>query len=99
VYEGQNLVSMREVVLVHLNHRLNLFGFLYLGDFAGERYADGNAGMLDIVAALEWVRDNIANFGGDPGNVTVFGQSGGGSKVSTLFGCRRPRGCSTARSR
>ena len=86
MYEGQNLVSMRDVVLVHLNHRLNLFGFLYLGDLGGERYADGNAGMLDIVAALEWIRDNIANFGGDPNNVTVFGQSGGGSKVSTLFG-------------
>jgi para-nitrobenzyl esterase len=92
VYEGQNLVSMRDVVLVHLNHRLNLFGFLYLGDIAGERYADGNAGMLDIVAALEWVRDNIANFGGDPNNVTVFGQSGGGSKVSTLFGMPAAKG-------
>jgi len=86
VYEGQNLVGMRDVVLVHLNHRLNLFGFLYLGDLDGERYADANAGMLDIVAALEWIRDNIANFGGDPSNVTVFGQSGGGSKVSTLLG-------------
>ena len=92
VYEGQNLVSMRDVVLVHLNHRLNLFGFLYLGDLGGERYADGNAGMLDIVAALEWIRDNIANFGGDPGNVTVFGQSGGGSKVSTLFGMPSAKG-------
>jgi para-nitrobenzyl esterase len=92
VYEGQNLVNMRDVVLVHLNHRLNLFGFLYLGDLAGERYADGNAGMLDIVAALEWIRDNIANFGGDPGNVTVFGQSGGGGKVSTLFGMPAAKG-------
>src|SRR5687768_7639682 len=92
VYEGQNLVNMRDVVLVHLNHRLNLFGFLYLGDIGGERYADGNAGMLDIVAALEWVRDNIASFGGDPNNVTVFGQSGGGSKVSTLFGMPAAKG-------
>jgi len=92
VYEGQNLVSMRDVVLVHLNHRLNLFGFLYLGDLGGERFADGNAGMLDIVAALEWVRDNIASFGGDPNNVTVFGQSGGGSKVSTLFGMPAAKG-------
>jgi para-nitrobenzyl esterase len=92
VYEGQNLVNMRDVVLVHLNHRLNLFGFLYLGDLGGERFADGNAGMLDIVAALEWIRDNIANFGGDPGNVTVFGQSGGGSKVSTLFGMPAAKG-------
>ena len=92
VYEGQNLVGMRDVVLVHLNHRLNLFGFLYLGDAGGERYADANAGMLDIVAALEWVRDNIANFGGDPANVTVFGQSGGGSKVSTLLGMPAAKG-------
>jgi len=92
VYEGQNLVGMRDVVLVHLNHRLNLFGFLYLGGTGGERYADGNAGMLDIVAALEWVRDNIANFGGDPNSVTVFGQSGGGSKVSTLLGMPAAKG-------
>jgi para-nitrobenzyl esterase len=92
VYEGQNLVNMRDVVLVHLNHRLNLFGFLYLGDLGGERYADGNPGMLDIVAALEWIRDNIASFGGDPNNVTVFGQSGGGSKVSTLFGMPAAKG-------
>ncbi len=92
VYEGQNLVGMRDVVLVHLNHRLNVFGFLYLGDAGGERYADGNVGMLDIVAALEWVRDNIARFGGDPANVTVFGQSGGGSKVSTLLGMPAARG-------
>src|SRR6188768_1155589 len=92
VYEGQNLVNMRDVVLVHLNHRLNLFGFLYLGDLGGDRYADGNAGMLDIVAALEWIRGNIASFGGDPGNVTVFGQSGGGSKVSTLFGMPAAKG-------
>ena len=75
-----------------VNHRLNIFGFLYLGDLGGERYADGNAGMLDIVAALEWVRDNIARFGGDPGNVTVFGQSGGGSKVSTLLGMPAAKG-------
>jgi len=92
VYEGHNLANIRDVVLVHLNHRLNLFGFLYLGDVAGERYADGNVGMLDVVAALEWVRDNIANFGGDPNNVTVFGQSGGGSKVSTLFGMPAAKG-------
>jgi para-nitrobenzyl esterase len=92
VYEGQNLTSIRDVVLVHLNHRLNLFGFLYLGDLGGDRYADGNAGMLDIVAALEWIRDNIANFGGDPANVTVFGQSGGGRKVSTLLGMPAAKG-------
>ena len=71
-----------DVVLVSVNHRLNIFGFTYLGGIS-EKFADsGNAGMLDLVAALEWVRDNISNFGGDPGNVTIFGESGGGGKVS-----------------
>src|SRR5262249_13811740 len=64
-------------------HRLNVFGFLYLAELAGSAYADsGNVGMMDCVAALEWVRDNIAAFGGDPGNVTIFGQSGGASNVA-----------------
>jgi para-nitrobenzyl esterase len=86
VYDGTNLAAKHDVVLVALNHRLNVFGYLYLGEIAGEEYADsGNAGMLDIVLALEWVRDNIAHFGGDPGNVTIFGESGGGGKVSTLM--------------
>jgi len=86
VYDGTNLVAKHDVVLVALNHRLNVFGYLYLGEIGGEKYADsGNAGMLDIVLALEWVRDNIAHFGGDPGNVTIFGESGGGGKVSTLM--------------
>src|SRR5262249_7578234 len=68
------------------------FGFLYLADL-NEKYAhSGNAGMQDLVMALEWVRDNIANFGGDPGNVTIFGQSGGGSKVSTLLGMPAAKG-------
>ena len=72
--------------MVTINHRLGAPGFLYLGDLAGEEYADsGNVGMLDIVAALRWVRDNIATFGGDPGNVTIFGESGGGAKVSVLL--------------
>jgi len=71
--------------MVSLNHRLNVFGYLYLGELGGARYADsGNAGMLDIILALAWVRDNIANFGGDPHNVTIFGESGGGQKVSAL---------------
>ncbi len=65
-FNGTNLATKHDVVVVTINHRLNLFGFLYLGDLAGPKYADsGNAGMLDIVAALEWVRDNIAAFGGD----------------------------------
>ncbi len=68
------------------NHRLNLFGYTYLGEQADERFASsGNVGQLDLVAALEWVRDNIDRFGGDPGNVTIFGESGGGGKVSTVM--------------
>jgi para-nitrobenzyl esterase len=74
------------VVVVSINHRLNVFGYLNMAAAGGEKYARSvNVGMLDIVAALEWVRDNVARFGGDPGNVTVFGQSGGGAKVSTLM--------------
>jgi para-nitrobenzyl esterase len=86
IYRGHNLAKNHDVVFVGVNHRLNVFGFLGL-DSAGIAGFDGsaNAGMLDIVAALEWVRDNIAQFGGDPNNVTIFGQSGGGGKVSTLL--------------
>src|SRR5713101_4462078 len=76
-YDGSNLARKRDVGVVTVNHRLNAFGFLDLSSLGGAKFADsGNVGMLDIVAALEWVRDNIANFGGDPGNVTVFGESG-----------------------
>lgn len=83
-YDGENLCHRGDVVVVSMNHRLNLFGFLNLASY-GEAYASsGNVGMLDLVAALEWVRDNIGNFGGDAGNVTIFGQSGGGAKVGTL---------------
>lgn len=85
-YDGTRLAMNHDVVVITLNHRLNVFGHLYLGEIAGEPYADsGNAGMLDIVAALEWVRDNIAEFGGDARNVTIFGESGGGGKVITLM--------------
>ena len=85
-YDGTELAKKHDVVLVTLNHRLNAFGFLYLGKLGGEKYADsGNVGMLDIAAALDWVKGNIAEFGGDPGNVTIFGQSGGGSKVTTAM--------------
>jgi para-nitrobenzyl esterase len=85
-YDGTNLARRRDVVVVGLNHRLNVFGYLYLGELGGAKYADsGNVGMLDIVLALEWVRDNIAHFGGDPANITIFGESGGGAKVSTLM--------------
>jgi len=93
IYNGANLSRRRDVVVVTLNHRLNLFGYLYLAEIGGEKYADsGNAGMLDIVLALQWVRDNIAAFGGDPGNVTIFGQSGGGGKVCTLMGMPAAKG-------
>ena len=86
IYDGGNMARKHDTVNVTVNHRLNSFGFLYLADLGGAKYADAsNCGMLDAVAALEWVRDNIANFGGDPNNVTIFGQSGGGGKVSTLL--------------
>jgi para-nitrobenzyl esterase len=82
-YDGENLARRGDVVVVSLNHRLNVFGYLDLSKFGYA--ASGNVGMLDIVAALEWVRDNIENFGGNPQMVTIFGQSGGGGKVSTLM--------------
>jgi len=85
-YDGERLAREHDVVMVSMNHRLNVSGFLDLSQIGGERYAQsGNASMLDLVQALQWVRDNIANFGGDPGNVTIFGQSGGGGKVTTLM--------------
>jgi para-nitrobenzyl esterase len=84
-FDGTRLAQRGDVVVVTVNHRLNLFGYLYLGN-ADERFADaGNAGILDLVAALRWVRENIAAFGGDPDNVTIFGQSGGASKVGALM--------------
>lgn len=85
-YDGENLSLRGDVVVVSINHRLNVFGYLNMAAVGGEKYARSiNLGMLDIVAALQWVRDNVARFGGDPANVTVFGQSGGGGKVSTLM--------------
>ncbi|MGE0259840.1 MAG: carboxylesterase/lipase family protein [Alphaproteobacteria bacterium] len=93
VTDGGNLARRGDAVVVSVNHRLNIFGFLHLADIGGERYAhSGNAGMLDLVAALAWVRDNIASFGGDPGNVTIFGESGGGGKVSVLLTMPEARG-------
>jgi para-nitrobenzyl esterase len=86
VTDGANLARRGDVVVVSVNHRLNICGYLHLEDVAGERFAgSGNAGSLDMVRALEWVRDNIAAFGGDPGCVTIFGESGGGGKVSALL--------------
>jgi para-nitrobenzyl esterase len=91
-YDGENLASRGDVVVVSLNHRLNAFGFLDLSKYGDQYAASGNVGMLDIVAALEWVRDNIESFGGDPGVVTIFGQSGGGGKVSTLMAMPAAKG-------
>jgi para-nitrobenzyl esterase len=86
VYDGENLARRGDVVVVSLNHRVGMVGFLNLAWLGAEKYAaSGNAGMLDIVAALEWVRNNVRNFGGDPENVTIFGQSGGGGKVTALM--------------
>lgn len=91
-YDGLNLAKSGDVVVVTLNHRLNILGFLDLSAF-GDRYSrSGNAGLLDLIAALEWVRDNITAFGGDPGNVTIFGQSGGGGKVTTLMATPSAKG-------
>ena len=93
LYDGTELASRHGVVLVSVNHRLNVLGFLYLAQTGSARYANAtNAGALDLVAALEWVRDNIESFGGDPRNVTIFGQSGGGGKVATLQSMPAARG-------
>ena len=92
-YSGQELARKHDVVVVTVNHRLTVFGYLYLAGIGGEKFAHAsNVGMLDIVAALEWVRDNAAAFGGDSGNVTIFGQSGGGGKVSVLMAMPSAKG-------
>lgn len=84
-YEGENMTRDKGVVMVSLNHRLSILGYLDLSEY-GPAYAhSGNVGMEDIVEALRWVKENIAQFGGDPDNVTIFGQSGGGGKVQTLM--------------
>lgn len=84
-YMGENLSRKGDIVFVSINHRLGPIGFSDLSGVGGEKYRhSGNVGALDMVASLEWVKDNIANFGGDPGNVTIMGQSGGGAKVCTL---------------
>jgi len=91
-YNGENLSRRGDVVVVSLNHRLNILGYMNLAAY-GEKYASTvSVGVLDLVAALQWVHDNIANFGGDPGNVLIFGQSGGGGKVSTLMSMPMAKG-------
>lgn len=93
MYEGLGLAAKGDVVVVSVNHRLNAFGYAYLAEAMGQPYAkSGNAGLLDLVAVLEWVRDNAEAFGGDPGNVTIFGESGGGAKVSTLMATPAAKG-------
>lgn len=91
--DGAQMARHHDVVSVTVNHRLNILGFLDLSEFGGPAYADSvNVGMTDLVAALGWVRDNIANFGGDPDCVMIYGQSGGGSKVTTLLGMPSAQG-------
>src|SRR6185295_11615797 len=93
MYDGTNLARKHDVVAVTINHRLNAFGFMHLAGIGGAKYANStNLGMTDIIAALNWVKDNISKFGGDPGNVTIFGQSGGAGKVSALLAMPAAKG-------
>ncbi len=93
LFIGANLARRGDVVVVGINHRLGALGFTHLGDLGGDAFAhSGNVGMLDAVAALQWVRDNIDRFGGDPGRVMIFGESGGGQKVSMLLGSPPAKG-------
>jgi para-nitrobenzyl esterase len=92
-YEGENLARNHDVVVVNHNHRLNVYGYLNLAAIGGEEFAtSANVGMLDIVAVLDWVRAHITQFGGDPNNVTIFGQSGGGGKVAALMAMPAAKG-------
>ena len=92
-YDGENLRRKGDIVFVSINHRLGPIGFSDLSGVGGAKYVDsGNVGALDMVAALEWVHDNITNFGGDPGNVTIMGQSGGGAKVCVLAAMPKAKG-------
>jgi para-nitrobenzyl esterase len=91
-YDGENLARKGDVVVVSVNHRLNILGFLDLSAY-GEKYkGSANAGLMDLVAALQWVKQNITQFGGDPDNVTIFGQSGGGGKVSCMMNAPSAKG-------
>lgn len=86
VYEGSHFARTNDMVMVSVNHRLNMFGYAYMAETLGDEYrSSANVGQLDIALALQWVRDNIEAFGGEPNNVTIRGQSGGGSKVSVLI--------------
>ncbi|WP_409915838.1 carboxylesterase/lipase family protein [Hyphomonas sp.] len=93
LYEGIRLAARGDVVVVTVNHRLNAFGYLSLGRLMPEAFPDsGNAGQWDLVLALEWIRGNIRAFGGDPGRVMLFGQSGGGAKIATLMATPAAKG-------
>jgi len=93
LYDGNRLCHRGDVVVVTVNHRLNAFGYMYLAELGGNPYADsGNAGMLDIILALKWVQQNIAEFGGDASRVLIFGQSGGGAKCATLMAMPAAKG-------
>src|SRR5664280_2223640 len=92
LYDGRRLVHRGDVVVVTVNHRLNAFGYMYLGDLAPEYAQSGNAGQLDLVLALKWVRDNIAEFGGDRSRVLSVGQSGGGAKCAALMAAPAAKG-------
>jgi para-nitrobenzyl esterase len=92
LYDGTRLCRRGDVVVITVNHRLNLFGYLYLGEFEAKYAASGNIGQRDLIAALEWVREHAAEFGGDAGNVTMFGQSGGGAKIATLMAMPKAAG-------
>ena len=84
-YDGENLAAYGDVVVVSVNHRLNVLGYADFSKYGEEYENSGNAGIMDLIEALRWIRDNIRNFGGDPGNVTLFGQSGGGGKIMALM--------------
>ncbi|HKO19426.1 MAG TPA: carboxylesterase family protein, partial [Acidobacteriaceae bacterium] len=85
LYDGRRLCHRGDVVVVTVNHRLNAFGYMYVGDLSPTYAKSGNAGQLDLVLALQWIKDNIGEFGGDPSRVLIFGQSGGGAKCATLM--------------
>jgi para-nitrobenzyl esterase len=92
-HEGAQMARHHDVVQISVNHRLNGLGFLDVSEIGGDAYADSvNVGMTDLVAALKWVQENVANFGGDPNNVMIYGQSGGGGKVATLMGMPSAKG-------
>jgi len=91
-YHGENIARLGNVVYCSVNHRLGALGYTHLKAAGSSFAASGNVGNLDLVAALEWVKNNIANFGGDPNNVTIIGQSGGGAKVTTLMNMPSAKG-------